>query len=56
MKNYCENCGNPEHDGVLKRWEKDYDGRKYEIIVCYQYKNEKNNMNLKFNEDLFNGA
>ena len=41
MKN-CENCGHPEHDGVLKRWEKDENGRKYEIIVCYQNRSEKN--------------
>ena len=55
MKN-CENCGHPEHDGVSKRWEKDENGRKYEIIVCYQNRSEKNNENLEFNEDLFNGA
>ena len=33
--NFCLNCGNKEHKGLLKRTEIDYDGREYEIIVCY---------------------
>ena len=33
--NLCLNCGNKEHKGLLKRTEIDYDGREYEIIVCY---------------------
>ena len=32
---YCNNCGRKAHcDEVLKETQVDYDGRKYEIVVC----------------------
>ena len=37
-KEYCSNCGNECHEGILKRTEKGYaseGSKEYEIIVCY---------------------
>ena len=40
-KEYCLNCGNECHEGILKRTEKGYaseGSNEYEIIVCYLFR------------------
>ena len=48
--------GNEEHNGPLYRGEKDYDGRKYKILICEHFRQDEKKEKLIIPEDLFNGA